>query len=143
MRWWPVRAQRRGPAAPASILAAPTITTQPSPPQEPDTQPAHPAEPQPFQRPDNIFGLLSDLTRFPRQSVMLIVLVGSIMAIATLCVASGVWAVMEAAKGLKVGALPAVLTGLPGASLLAFLASRIMRWFKKPRKDGKDGPSGG
>jgi hypothetical protein len=74
---------------------------------------------------------------------MLIVLVGSIMAIATLCVASGVWAVMEATKGLKVGALPAVLTGLPGASLLAFLASRIMRWFKKPRKDGKDGPSGG
>jgi hypothetical protein len=74
---------------------------------------------------------------------MLIMLFGSILVIGTTCVAGGVWVVMEATKGLKVGALPAVLTGIPGASFLAFLASRIIRWFKKPGKDGKDGPSGG
>jgi hypothetical protein len=125
------------------MLATTPVPTQTPSHQVTGAQSVSTAEPQSFQRPDNIFGLLSDLTRHPRQSVTLIILIGSILVIATLCVAGGVWVVMEATKGLKVGALPAVLTGIPGASLVAILASRIMRWFKKPGKDGKDSPSSG
>jgi hypothetical protein len=136
---WPVRAKRQEPAAP-SLLAAPTVTSQPSPPQVPDNQQPSPAEPEPFQRPDNIYGLVSDLGRFPRQSVTLALAVLLLVGGTTLFMAGGVWAIVEATKGLKVGALPTLFAAIPGASVLAFLTSRFMRFLKKWGKGG-DGPS--
>lgn len=142
MRWWPVRGKRRGRAAPESELAAPesgrtvaTVTTEPSTLQAPITPPTPHVESQSFQRPDNVFGLLSDLTRFPRQCLMFIVLVGSILVIGAVCVV----VVMAATKGLKINPLPATIVGLFGASSLSVLGSLIRWWIKKPGQGGDRG----
>jgi hypothetical protein len=141
MRWWPVRAIRRRPPALPPMLPAPTVTPPPSPPLALGSQPVPPAERQSFERPHNVVGLLSDLFRFRQQSVNAIILVGGILVVGTACLICGVWVIAEATRGLKFGALPAVLAG--GASILGFVASRIKRWFKKPPDSGKDGSSGG
>jgi hypothetical protein len=126
------------------MLPAPTATPPPSRSQAPDTQSTQPAEPQPFERPHNFVELLSDLFRFREQSFTAIILVVSILVAVTACFIGGMWAIAEATRGLKSGALPTALAGgAGGASILGFVVSRITRWFKKPRDNAKDGSSGG
>lgn len=134
------RAERRGPD-PASMLAAPTQT--PAAPLSPtsDTQPTR-SSPNSFERPDNIIGLVSDITRDRNQGYTFLIVAGGILIIVTVCFAGGIWAILEASRGSKGIPLSAVLAGVPGASMLAFLASRVKRWIVKLKRGLRKPPSG-
>lgn len=146
MRWWPRKIKPRRPAPsppPGSFLPAPPVpsSTQASP--QPAESPAAP----PFERPDNVIGLLSDVTRNPSQARTLVVVVGAILGIVTGCVALlfGSFAIVVAAKGAKGVPLGAILSvGIPGASAVAFAVSRLLRriFRRLVRKLTKGDPAG-
>jgi hypothetical protein len=136
------RAERRGPD-PASMLAAPTVAT--ADPRSPasDTQSA-PSSPPSFDRPNNLIGLVSDITRNRDQGYTLLIVAGGMLVILTVCFAGGIWAIVEASRGSKsIPLLPAVLAGLPSASFLVFLTSRVKRWIVKIKRWLKKSANGG
>jgi len=143
MQWSRARWKRRERAVSASVLPAPVDTPQPSLPSAPEVRPVQPADPKPpFKRPDSFIGLLSDLTRYPKEGVMFVFIVGGIVLIIAACVTGGEWVITEACKNLKGNALAVTAAGISGTSLLSFLTSLIVRLFRNHGKDSdNDFPS--
>jgi hypothetical protein len=151
MRLRRARTERRGPD-PASLLPAPTAPTDAaqaplSPVSGNEQSPPPQRSPQ---RPDNVIGLVSDIISDRSKGYNFLIVVAGVLIISTACFAGGVLAIAEAFKGLKGVPLPAVLAGVPGASILAYLANRLRRWivktkrwFTKPTNGDRDGLSGG
>jgi hypothetical protein len=147
MRLWPKRARRRGPD-PGSMLPAPTVAPQVTLPSAPDSQPPQSPE-RPFERPDKLIGLLSDLTRDRKQGYTFLIITGGVLIMVMVCFVGGSWAIAEASKGFKGFPLRAVVAGVPSAAFMAFLTSRIVRWIKrivqwiKKIRKSSGGPSSG
>lgn len=148
------QAGRRGPD-PASLLAAPTDapaapTDAPAAPisPAPDIQPA-PSSPPPFERPNSVIGLISDMIRDRKQGYTFLIIAGGLLIILAACCGDVIW-VMEASKGSGGIPIPAVIAGLPGASILALLTSWVVRWIRRikrrlrtPANGGRPDSSGG
>jgi hypothetical protein len=122
------------------MLAAPTAAPQVRLPSAPGSQPPQTPE-QPFKRPEKFIGLLSDLSRNRKEGYTFLIVACGLLITVTICFAAGCWAIFEAAKGFKGFPLRAVLAGIPSASILTLLTSRIVRWIKKIKSGG--GPSSG
>jgi hypothetical protein len=129
----------------SSPLAAPTDAPSAPLPSAPDIPPA-PYSPPPFERPNNVVGLVSDMIRDQKQGYMFLIITGGLLIILAACYGVVIW-VMGASKGPNGIPIPAVIAGLPGAPLLAFLTSRVVRWIKRrlrtPTNDGRSDSSGG
>jgi hypothetical protein len=130
------QAGRRGPD-PASLLAAPTDAPAAPLPSALDIQPDPPSPP-PFERPDSVIGLVSDMIRDQKQGYTFLIIAGGLLIILAACCGVVIW-VMGASKGFNGIPIPAVIAGLPGASLLAFLTSRVVRWIKRRLRTSANG----
>src|ERR1700722_20794837 len=105
MQWWPFRFTPNGPQAPQ---APPVPATLPS------TRPATGLE------------FVSDLTSDFKKALIFVFLVGSLLVIATACIAGGCFAIMAAARELKGVPVPTTVTvGMSGASFLTLLGTVV------------------
>ena len=141
------QAGRRAPD-PASLLAAPTDAPAASLPSALDIPPVTPSPP-PFERPNSVIGLISDMIRDRKQGYTFLIIAGGLLIILAACCGDVIW-VMEASKGSSGIPIPAVIAGLPGASILALLTSWVVRWirrikrrFRTPANGGRPDSSGG
>ena len=99
--------------------------------------PTPPATPAPLlsDRPSTVLGLLSDLTRDPRQAIVFVFIVGSLLVIITLCFVGACFAIVAAAKGIKGVPMSATVSvGLSGASIVTLVSTIVARKFRKAAK---------
>jgi hypothetical protein len=73
------------------------------------------------------------MIRDQKQGYMFLIIASSLLIILTACCGVVIW-VMGASKGSNSIPIPAVIAGLPGASLLAFLTSRAVRWIRRIKR---------
>jgi hypothetical protein len=88
----------------------------------------------PPDRPANVIGLFSDLSKNPKQAVTFVLMIGGILFIGTVCFAGVCVAVVEAAKGVKGVPLRSIASvGVSGASLLTLITTLLTGWIRRRR----------
>jgi len=126
--WFPIEVRVRGRRPP------------PLPPVVPVPVPAPPPAPLLDQRPSTFIGLVSDLARDPKQTLTIVMAIGGILVILTVCFFGCCLGVATAAKGLNGIPLRYVWSvGVGSASLLTLITTlvthKIKKWLRSLRDD--------
>lgn len=116
-----------------------------SPPSPPLAVPEPPPAPLLDKRPSDFIGLVSDLARDPKQALTIVMALGLLLVIATVCIVGSCIAVAAAAKGISGVPLRYVWSiGVSGASLVTAITAIIARAVRKrPRPSVSDVANGG